>query len=102
MIGDGQFFRYVSSGMVLGAIWALTGEGGSGGNNAVADPSMRLNVPTYPVRASSNNRYLVDQNDQPFMIVGDSPHSLIGIGCGILHGEPATVWCQYALGRAAM
>jgi Protein of unknown function (DUF4038)/Putative collagen-binding domain of a collagenase len=78
MIGDGQFFRYVCSGMVLGAIWALTGEGGSGGNNAVADPSMRLNVPTYPVRASSNNRYLVDQNDQPFMIVGDSPHSLIG------------------------
>ena len=35
-------------------------------------------LPAYPVKASANNRYLVDQNDRPFMIVGDSPHSLIG------------------------
>ena len=74
MIGDCQFFRYVSSGIVLGVIWALTGEPSSPGDNSVAEAS----TPSYPVRASSTNRYLVDQNDQPFMIVGDSPHSLIG------------------------
>jgi Protein of unknown function (DUF4038) len=35
-------------------------------------------VPAYPLKVSSNNRYLVDQNNVLFMIVGDSPHSLIG------------------------
>jgi hypothetical protein len=32
----------------------------------------------YPLKASANNRYLVDQNDVPFLIVGDSPQALIG------------------------
>jgi hypothetical protein len=31
----------------------------------------------YPLKVSANGRYLVDQNNAPFMIVGDSPHSLI-------------------------
>ena len=35
-------------------------------------------VPVYPVKAGATNRYLVDQKNVPFMIVGDSPHSLIG------------------------
>jgi hypothetical protein len=30
------------------------------------------------VKPSSNDRYLVDQNNLPFMILGDSPQSLIG------------------------
>src|SRR6266436_2991547 len=29
--------------------------------------------PVYPLRASANNRYLVDQNNTPFLMVGDSP-----------------------------
>jgi hypothetical protein len=33
--------------------------------------------PAYPVKVSSNKRYLVDQNNVPFMIVGDSAWSLI-------------------------
>lgn len=33
---------------------------------------------TYPLKDSPNGRYLVDQNNQPFMIVGDSPQALIG------------------------
>ena len=33
--------------------------------------------PVYPVKASSNGRYLVDQNNVPFLIVGDSPHTLV-------------------------
>ena len=33
--------------------------------------------PFYPLKASANKRYLVDQTNKPFMIVGDSPHSLM-------------------------
>jgi hypothetical protein len=31
----------------------------------------------YPVKKSATNRYLVDQNNVPFLIVGDSPQALI-------------------------
>jgi hypothetical protein len=34
-------------------------------------------APAYPVKKSANNRYLVDQNNVPFLIVGDSPQALI-------------------------
>ena len=30
----------------------------------------------YPVKVSANHRYLVDQNDAPFLIMGDCPQSL--------------------------
>jgi hypothetical protein len=33
--------------------------------------------PAYPLKASANNRYLVDQNNTPFLMVGDSPQNLI-------------------------
>ena len=32
----------------------------------------------YPLKVSRNGRYLVDQHNAPFMIVGDSPQALIG------------------------
>jgi Protein of unknown function (DUF4038)/Putative collagen-binding domain of a collagenase len=38
-----------------------------------ATPSGRL---AYPLKQSANNRYLVDQNNAPALLVGDSPHSL--------------------------
>jgi Protein of unknown function (DUF4038)/Putative collagen-binding domain of a collagenase/Putative Ig domain len=31
----------------------------------------------YPLKRDSNNRYLVDQNNVPVLILGDSPHSLL-------------------------
>jgi Protein of unknown function (DUF4038)/Putative collagen-binding domain of a collagenase len=34
-------------------------------------------APAYPVKKSANSRYLVDQNNIPFLIVGDSPQALI-------------------------
>ena len=34
-------------------------------------------APAYPLKVSANHRYLVDQNNMPFLMVGDSPHSLI-------------------------
>jgi hypothetical protein len=33
--------------------------------------------PAYPLKASANGRYLVDQNDSPFLMIGDSPQSLV-------------------------
>lgn len=34
-------------------------------------------APAYPVKVSANGRYLVDQNNAPFLIAGDSPQGLI-------------------------
>jgi hypothetical protein len=34
-------------------------------------------APVYPLKASPTRRYLVDQRNRPFMIVGDSPQSMI-------------------------
>src|SRR5215472_529132 len=34
--------------------------------------------PAYPLKVSSNHRYLVDQNGSPFLIVGDTPQGLMG------------------------
>ncbi len=33
--------------------------------------------PVYPVKMSANGRYLMDQNNVPFLMVGDAPHSLV-------------------------
>ncbi|HEV2499887.1 MAG TPA: DUF4038 domain-containing protein [Terriglobia bacterium] len=33
--------------------------------------------PVYPVKVSANGRYLVDQNNIPFLIAGDSPQAMI-------------------------
>src|SRR5579864_1534131 len=37
-------------------------------------------APAYPLKASSNGRYLVDQNNQPFFVNGDAAWSLIAQG----------------------
>lgn len=42
----------------------------------VGTPASPAN-PAYPLKASANNRYLVDRNNAPFLIVGDSPQTLI-------------------------
>jgi hypothetical protein len=69
-------FRLIASPnlVTFGIIWLL----GGGTNANAAEIFTNRNLAVYPVKASSNNRYLVDQNNSPFMIVGDSPHSLIG------------------------
>ena len=41
---------------------------------STAAPSTR---PVFPLKASSNGRYIVDQNDVPFLMVGDAPQTLI-------------------------
>src|SRR5690349_7770432 len=33
--------------------------------------------PAYPLKVSANHRFLVDQNNIPFLIAGDSPQGLV-------------------------
>src|SRR5581483_3965405 len=63
--------------LVLAAsiLW-LCAAGGSSARSAGANAAGR--TVAYPLKASRNGRYLVDQRNVPFMIVGDSPQSLIG------------------------
>ncbi|HTT97331.1 MAG TPA: DUF4038 domain-containing protein [Rhizomicrobium sp.] len=35
-------------------------------------------LPAFPLKPSANNRYLVDQNNTPFMIIGDAPQAMVG------------------------
>src|SRR5690242_15808380 len=53
---------------ILGAMAALL----------LSDLVAQAASPAYPLKPSVNNRYLVDQNGTPFLMVGDSPQALIG------------------------
>lgn len=35
-------------------------------------------LPDYPLKLSANHRYLVDQSNKPFLMVGDTPQGLMG------------------------
>ena len=43
----------------------------------VAAATTAAGAPVYPVKKSANGRYLVDQNNAPFLIMGDSPQALM-------------------------
>ncbi len=73
-----KYWLMVYAVMTLGGIWALGAALSSTGDSAIERTVTKPRLPAYPVRPSLNNRYLVDQDSLPFMIVGDSPHSLIG------------------------
>ena len=88
---DGNLVVYSAAGQPL---WASNTDGHPGAYLTLADdgqPTVRSSSgeaitvltsqpsgPTYPLEVSANGRYLVDQHDQPFLLVGDSPQSLIG------------------------
>src|SRR5262245_38450614 len=42
-----------------------------------AENAQSREVAAFPLKASANNRYLVDQENKPFLMVGDSPQHLI-------------------------
>jgi len=59
---------------LIGSVW-MTGQSGP------APPKVRgAASPAYPLKVSTNGRYLVDQNNIPFLITGDNPHALLGMG----------------------
>src|SRR5437867_824146 len=41
------------------------------------DRSASAAPPSYPLKTSANGRYLVDQNNAPYLLIGDSPQALI-------------------------
>jgi len=43
-----------------------------------ASPQTAGGTAVYPVKVSANGRYLVDRNNTPFLIVGDTPQGLMG------------------------
>lgn len=54
----------------------------SGGPSAVAASRLSPNKPpaavAFPLKPSANNRYLVDQNNVPFLMIGDAPQAMVG------------------------
>ncbi len=48
-----------------------------GANPAQATRPAARTAPAFPLKLSADRRYLVDQNDRPFLVIGDSPWSLI-------------------------
>jgi hypothetical protein len=76
-IRSGQSF-WNASGIAFGIICMFSGEAVLARDAVAAETSTAPYVPVYPVKASATNRYLIDQKNAPFMIVGDSPHSMIG------------------------
>jgi len=51
-----------------------------GAEHAIAQSARSLSgavTPNYPLKVSTNRRYLVDSSDVPFLIVGDAPQTLI-------------------------
>ena len=59
----------------------LLGAGGATCQVAATPPGNRgASSPAYPLKVSANGRYLVDRNNTPFLISGDNPHALIGMG----------------------
>jgi hypothetical protein len=57
--------------------WDWTCAGLNGATTTSCSASFST-APTYPIKASTNGRYLVDKNNVPFLITGDAPHSLVG------------------------
>ena len=59
--------------LLLGSLWTAW--------LAAAPPQvLAASSPAYPLKLSANRRYLVDQNNTPFLITGDNPHALLGMG----------------------
>ena len=59
----------------------LTAVAADQSNNVATSPAVTVivsNTAAYPLKASGNGRYLVDQNNLPFLLAGDSPQALIG------------------------
>lgn len=78
-------FRILSRGsrlfycLLLAIACAASGPGVVGADQlpSEAEASTAIVPPlSYPLRASPNNRYLVDQTNTPALLVGDAPHSL--------------------------
>jgi hypothetical protein len=72
----GGSFGPVGSGgapQVDGSVPSLAPDAGAGGMAVRFEAGM----PKFPLKASPNGRYLVDQNGAPFLVAGDAPQALM-------------------------
>ena len=81
-IGTTSATTYQDTGLTAGTTYSYTVSAFDAATNESAR-STALNAATlsnpvfaFPVGVSTNHRYLLDQSGNPYMIVGDSPHSL--------------------------
>ena len=67
------------------------------GTSTVTSTASTTNF-AYPLKASPNQRYLVDQNNVPFLILGDSPQSMmVNLSTGDhgdVYGRPSSARIQ--------
>src|SRR5271157_6149192 len=71
--------RYSSSGRQFIVGLALLVSAAAATQLNAAPPQSSSGKPAaYPLKLSANRRYLVDQNNTPFLIVGDTPQGLMG------------------------
>jgi hypothetical protein len=67
---------FSSMAIALLASCVLTTSCGGGGSTAPAGIKPVVSA-AFPLKISTNGRYLVDQNNKPFLIVGDAPQALM-------------------------
>jgi uncharacterized protein DUF4038/collagenase-like protein with putative collagen-binding domain len=53
------------------------GQAGAGGASGTGGTGGTMGGPVYPLKKSANGRYLVDQNNTPYLMLGDAPQALI-------------------------
>jgi hypothetical protein len=68
----------IRSGILLGVAAVLAGVAAPARSKGHKQTSKAIDRPVYPLKLSENHRYLVDQNNRPFLMVGDSPQGLMG------------------------
>jgi hypothetical protein len=74
--------RLVCTLLSVGALVGMAGCGGDGGGPAAVQPApparpVKTAAPVYPLKIGPSRRYLVDQRNRPFLIVGDSPQAMV-------------------------
>ena len=81
--GNSTSTTYTDSGLTPSTTYSYTVAAYDAAGNTSAQSSPALSAATkaaasivLPLRASANNRYLVDQNNKPVLLVGDAPHTL--------------------------
>jgi len=68
--------NYLNRG-ILALVIALTPLGPVTQVSAAPPKASSASAPAYPLKVSANRRYLVDQNNVPFLIAGDVPQALV-------------------------
>ncbi len=68
----------IFAGALFGIFAALIAVAAPAQSTGPAAPPTITYRPAYPLKLSENHRYLVDQNNRPFFMVGDSPQGLMG------------------------